>query len=1148
MCEGPPISLVLVSWRICIVSVREQESDPVIFSECAQDDYDNFGLTGNVKDIDGAIWNWRKAIEISHEDHTDFAAWHNSLGMALIRRFERKGKYSDIEDAILALQKSVSLVTHENETPPSHFNNLGCAMLLRFGRTGDLADIKESIAFQKKAIDMVEASGGTGFPTWHSNLGSAYRNLFLVAGDAASLDLSIAHHQRAQSLVSEGDGSEALSNIVHNLGAALQLRFASFGNPEDIHAAIAAQRKAVALTPEGNPQLPKVLNNLGLSLRHNFEHHGDLTNIDESISVHKTALELTPEGHASLPSFHNNLGIALGVRFDHTRDLVDIQEAISNLQKAVSLAPEGHASLPSWLANLGQAFLRRSDLTLSGGDAREAVLVQEKALTLIPEGHTHTTSHLSNQLAISYLRSLQLNEGSDELQGIEKVISILRNLVESASPGHAELPLWTNNLGTAFEHRYRHTEDPDDLDEAIATLRKALELLPSEKNSRVPGWTVNLADYIKTRFHDTRSFEDIQEVIALYQRAVSLLPDGHQAFSVYQRKLADSLVMRYADESEDDIEHEGWIADLKAAIEIYRTAAQNPSCPSTNRLIAARKWANWSHFFDPASSLPAYAKLIELLSSLVGLENTMQRRHETLAQYSSLTLKAAATAFEVEQPLKALEWLEQGRCLVWNQLNNLRTPLDNLRAHDAALADRLLHLSKALEVSGTRDDWGSLDSESTFEDKISIETEATTHLKSAKEYEDMLSVIRAISGFEHFLRPPPASSLLDWLPKSGYVVVINVHGMRCDALALKAGEDEPIHIPLPEFNYSKAKEHRDKMNQQLASEGLRMRSAERSARPVERTSRRAGLHAILAELWIDIVEPIVDELELEVCTPTERIWWCATGPLSSLPLHAAGIYKGNASTRVDISQYAVSSYIPTVGSLTDRVKRQAAFSITKPISMQESGILLVSQPNAPGMAPIPGTTREIHAISALISSQNVNHLTLEDEAATTQSVISHLPLFSHVHLACHASQNASQPLSSGFYLADGRLELSRIIKSNLTASGANLAFLSACQTSAGDQKLSEEAVHLAAGMLAAGYMGVVATMWSIQDEHAPGFATDFYGELVRVTAEAQGQNNLGTDSGYAAASLHHAQKRLREKLGDSERALWTWIPYVHFGL
>ncbi|CAE6487268.1 unnamed protein product [Rhizoctonia solani] len=44
-----------------------------------------------------------------------------------------------------------------------------------------------------------------------------------------------------------------------------------------------------------------------------------------------------------------------------------------------------------------------------------------------------------------------------------------------------------------------------------------------------------------------------------------------------------------------------------------------------------------------------------------------------------------------------------------------------------------------------------------------------------------------------------------------------------------------------------------------------------------------------------------------------------------------------------------------------------------------------------------------------------------------------------------------------------------------------LAFLSACQTATGDTNLPDEAVHLASGMLMAGYPSVIATMWSVMD-------------------------------------------------------------------
>jgi CHAT domain-containing protein len=107
---------------------------------------------------------------------------------------------------------------------------------------------------------------------------------------------------------------------------------------------------------------------------------------------------------------------------------------------------------------------------------------------------------------------------------------------------------------------------------------------------------------------------------------------------------------------------------------------------------------------------------------------------------------------------------------------------------------------------------------------------------------------------------------------------------------------------------------------------------------------------------------------------------------------------------------------------------------------------------------------------------------------------------------------------------------------------ADLAFLSACQTSTGKENLSEEAVHLAAGMLGAGYRRVVATMWSIGDQHASEVAQSFYEYL---SAHQHGTGFNGSQSAYA---LYHAIQTLRQKLDNSSVSLLSWIPYVHFGL
>jgi len=203
----------------------------------------------------------------------------------------------------------------------------------------------------------------------------------------------------------------------------------------------------------------------------------------------------------------------------------------------------------------------------------------------------------------------------------------------------------------------------------------------------------------------------------------------------------------------------------------------------------------------------------------------------------------------------------------------------------------------------------------------------------------------------------------------------------------------------------------------------------------------------------------------------------------------------------------------------------------------------VSQPNTPGQHPIPGTTQEIDAVYEKIGRSSCDFLRLDGAEATVRRVKHEMGTCSWVHFACHAIQKTHEPLRSGFFLQDGPLELSEIMTQNIPQ--CEMAFLSACQTSTGNEKLSDEVVHLAAGMLAAGYQGVVATMWSIKDQHAPDVAGSFYEHLVEKGKDT-GSRRL--ESAKAAYALHHATQCLRQKIGDTENALLTWVPYVHFGL
>ena len=151
-----------------------------------------------------------------------------------------------------------------------------------------------------------------------------------------------------------------------------------------------------------------------------------------------------------------------------------------------------------------------------------------------------------------------------------------------------------------------------------------------------------------------------------------------------------------------------------------------------------------------------------------------------------------------------------------------------------------------------------------------------------------------------------------------------------------------------------------------------------------------------------------------------------------------------------------------------------------------------------------------------------------------------MSMYPWVHLACHGSQKIANPIESFFALYDGPLTLQALM--GTVAMNAELAFLSACQTAAGDEKNPEESVHLAAGMLAVGFKGVIATMWSIWDNDAPIIVEAYYKSLLEI-------RKSGTVApGYtgAAYALHDAVKVLRERVGEENFV--KWAPFVHFGV
>ena len=126
---------------------------------------------------------------------------------------------------------------------------------------------------------------------------------------------------------------------------------------------------------------------------------------------------------------------------------------------------------------------------------------------------------------------------------------------------------------------------------------------------------------------------------------------------------------------------------------------------------------------------------------------------------------------------------------------------------------------------------------------------------------------------------------------------------------------------------------------------------------------------------------------------------------------------------------------------------------------------------------LPSTRRELENIQKHISSSSGSLVTfgVPGTVASVEAVASHLSDASIVHFACHGKQDHLKPLNSGLTLDDGSLKISRIMKEKIPS--GTLAFLCACETGMGDQKLPDEAMSLGASFLFSGFRRVVATMW-----------------------------------------------------------------------
>ncbi|KAF8123155.1 CHAT domain-containing protein [Boletus edulis] len=1071
-----------------------------------------FERLGELSDLGDAISTHKDAVHLTPDGHPYKPSHLHNLGNSFIARFECLGELSDLEDATSKHREAVHLTPDGHPHKPSHLHNLGNSFMARFERLGELSDLEDAISTLREAVDLTP-DGHPDKPSRLSNLGNSFRVRFERLGELSDLGDAISTHREAVHLTPHGHPRKP--SHLHNLGNSFIARFERLGELSNLEDGISTHRDAVHLTPNGHPDKLSRLSNLGNSFRARFERLGELRDLEDAISTHRDAVHLTPDGHPHKPSHLHNLGSSFITRFQRLGELSDLEDGISTHRDAVQLTPHGHPDKPSRLSNLGNSFRARFERLGELRDLEDAISTHRDAVHLTPDGHPHKPSRLSN-LGNSFITRF---ERLGELRDLEDAISTHRDAIDLTPHGHPDKPSRLNNLGNSFRARFERLGELRDLEDAISTHRDAVHLTP-HGHPDTPSGLSNLGNSFITRFERLGELRDLEDAISTHRDAIDLTPHGHPDKPSRLSNLGNSFRARF--------EHLKELSDLENAIPLYSHSASVPIGPISVRFHASRNWILCARRMHHPSLLHAYSIAINLLPQLAWIGLSLTHRYAELKRGADVVREAAAAALDSGFPELAVEWLEQGRSIVWGELLQLRGSYEQLSSAHPDHARRFRELATALDDAGaTREK--SLSTLESTDDAMQCTTqtfqqEANRHRTLAIERDKLLQDIRRLPDFERFLLPKDFSQLRA-SAHSGPVVMLNAAETRCDALILLYGVDHVIHVPLPNFTFQRSVDLQNML-------GTLVGDARAPPFDDRETTRGAGSwETFLSTLFNGVIKPVLDALAFSTVGDLSRIFWCPTGPFVFLPIHAAGLYGTQySSPGHKVSDFVVSSYVPTLSILT----RSPNFSVPPSDNLR---LLFVPQPPSDGQIHLQGVARELRLISTVVgNSPSARTTLLESSVGTVEEVLGLMKDADWVHFACHGIQDAAKPTDSGLCLADGRrLKVSDII--GLSRSRGGLAILLACQSAMGDKDLTDEAIHIAAGMLFAGYGGVIGTMWSIRDNFAPVVAREVYEYLFR--------NGTRPDHRDAARALHEAVGRLRE---SGEAPFATWLPFIHVGL
>ncbi|TFK25618.1 hypothetical protein FA15DRAFT_590168 [Coprinopsis marcescibilis] len=1130
---------------------------------------------GDSEDLEDCISMLKRSLELRPPTHPIRTTSLGTLASALFLKYEKTGSLPCLDQAISLRREALAL--RSSPFPATGrslcLHNLAQCLSTSFDARECVADLEEAIQLQKEAVALRPAPNKKR-PLALTILAIALRQSFTVTNDPEELDESMSCCREALELMPHSDSGR--TTTLGNLGTALRARFETKGSTEDLEEMVRMAEQALEMDylAERSSQFSK-MHNLGVALTTRFERKGDVRDLERAINLFRGALEHPPaHGPAERAFAFGSLASALGSRFELTGSASDLSESISQFEKALKVEGISQRTMAGSMTNLGESLRKRYETTGKVTDLDRAFELLQQALELRSPNDRNRPKTMT---ALALLHRTMYQQRGD-FSSLEEAVQLHRAVCKSRPLNHPERPYSLSNLALTLKERFDEKREEADLEEAISTLQEALSISADDSKNQVLILN-NLALVLRDRFNNYADRDDLNAAVAHLWKADNLTPDASIRKSGTTLNLAVSLQFLFKETGHTDLAtcdqsidllkkaldlcpppHVDRISRLHSlagafstrwaatsdqgnrtlALEYFRQASTYEPGHILLRLKYTKDWANFARSINDPSELEAYSISMDLLPSFASLELPVKRRQAVLSQIKDIACDAAKCAISYGNLELAAVFLSTGRSVFWSQALQLRPPLGNLEAKSPELAQRFRAASQKLEKSAYEDS-----DSSSKPSNLSFDSMSTAR-SLVDDWQQVLTEIRALEGFETFLRPKTFDELQE-SASNGPVVLLTSSLNGSDALIVTT--EGVKHIPYPQLEYHHLATYAELFTEFLSATGegskkltenqvmqLEILQQEtRGARPAQGRNVMnldQRFKSLLKTIWMAIVRPIVVALGLSKSTNPPRLWWCPTGLFVFLPLHAAGIY--GESTRAEcLTDYAISSYCTSLQDL-----------LHPPLEPDpQFKLLAVIQPEAVRGSNLPMTLKELEKIEAHLPSPVDKHLVKQvgtkSSPTTVDEVLTGLTEATIAHFGCHGKQNTMNPLQSCLLLSGGELSMSRIIRCQ--TSKATLAYLSACETAKSDDASPDESMHLAATMMFAGFRGVVGTLCEIRDEDAPVIADGFYRHLF---LRRNSNGDIAPDAKDAAAALHFAVKKLR----DDGKEIRRWIPYVHFGI